>query len=99
MTDEEITLCEVLYLCIDRKLIDHHMICIFYDKIINTEMDAYVNWLVNRWPMLRKNPNHLPKRFEKKYKTIYIEDGFEYMDKPFKQSIINWLSGYNSRQY
>ena len=99
MTDEEITLCEVLYFCIDRQLIDEPMIRVFYDKMINTEMDAYVNWLVNRWPMLRKDENHLPKRFEKKYKTIYIEDGFEYMDKPFKQSIINWLSGYNSRQY
>ena len=99
MTDEEITMCEVLYFCIDRQLIDEPMVRIFYDKIKNTEMDAYVNWLVNRWPMLRKDENHLPKRFEKKYKTIYIEDGFEYMDKPFKQSIINWLSGYNSRQY
>ena len=97
MTDEEITMCEVLYFCIDRQLIDYHMINLFYDKIKNTEMDAYVNWLVNRWPILRKDKDHLPKRFEKKYKTIYIEDGFEYMDKPFKQSIINWLSGYHSR--
>ena len=95
MTDEEITLCEVLYLCIDGKLIDYNLICLFYDKVTNAEMDAYVNWLVNRWSILRKDENHLPKRFEKKYKTIYIEDGFEYMDKPFKQSIINWLSGYN----
>ena len=99
MTDEEITMCEVLYFCIDRQLIDYHMINLLYDKIENTEMDAYVDWLVNRWPVLRKHKNHLPKRFEKKCKTIYIEDGFEYMDKPFKQSIINWLSGYNSRQY
>ena len=97
MTDEEITLCEVLYLCIDGKLIDDNLIRLFYDKIKNTEMDAYVNWLINRWPMLRKDEKHLPKRFEKKYKTIYIEDGFEHMDKPFKQSIINWLSGYNRR--
>ena len=95
MTDEEITLCEVLYLCIDGKLIDDNLIRLFYDKIKNTEMDAYVNWLINRWSMLRKNKSHLPKRFERKYKTIYIEDGFEHMDKPFKQSIINWLSGYN----
>ena len=97
MTDEEITLCEVLYLCIDGQLIDDNLIRLFYDKIKNTEMDAYVNWLINRWPMLRKDEKHLPKRFEKKYKTIYIEDGFEHMDKPFKQSIINWLSGYNRR--
>jgi pantothenate kinase len=97
MTDEEITLCEVLYLCIDGKLIDYNLICLFYDKVKNTEMDAYVDWLVNRWSILRKDENHLPKRFEKKYNTIYIEDGFEYMDKSFKQSIINWLSGYNRR--
>ena len=95
MTDEEITMCEAFYFCIDRQLIDYNMICQLYDKIKNTEMDAYVDWLVNRWPMLRKHKNHLPKRFEKKFKTIYIEDGFEYVDKPFKQSIINWLSGYN----
>ena len=99
MTDEEITMCEALYVCIDRQLIDYHLIGLFYNKIKNTEMDAYVHWLVNRWPVLRKHKNHLPKRFEKKYKTIYIEDGFEYMDKPFKQSIVNWLSGYNRRQY
>ena len=99
MTDEEITVCEAMYFCIDRGLIDYHLICKFYEQIKNTEMDAYVNWLVNRWPMLRKHKDHLPKRFEKKYKTIYIEDGTEYMDKPFKQSIINWLSGYNSGQY
>ena len=97
MTDEEITLCEVLYLCIDRKLIDHHMICVFYEKIINTEMDAYVNWLVNGRTLVRKDENHLPKRFETKYKNIYIEDGFEYTDQPCKQSIINWPSQYNSR--
>ena len=65
MTDEEMTMCEALYFCIDRKLIDEHMINLFYDKIKNTEMDVYVNWLVNRWPMLRKDENHLPKRFEK----------------------------------
>ena len=70
MTDEEITMCEVLYLCIDGKLIDYNLICLFYDKVKNTEMDAYVNWLVNRWPMLRKDEKHLPKRFEKKIKPF-----------------------------
>ena len=95
MTDEEITMCEVFYLCIDRKQISDDFAWQFYDKVKNTEMDAYMCWLLNRWPLLRQHENHLPKRFEKKYKTIYIEDGFEYMDKPFKQSIINWLSGYN----
>ena len=65
MTDEEITMCEAFYFCIDRQLIDYNMICQLYDKIKNTEMDVYVNWLVNRWPMLRKDENHLPKRFEK----------------------------------
>ena len=95
MTDEEITMCEALYLCIENKQIGDEMVNLFYDKMKNTEMDAYMYWLINRWPLLRKHKNHLPKRFEKKYKTIYIEDGFEYMDKPFKQSIVNWLSGYN----
>ena len=96
MTDEEITFCEVLFTCIDRNLIDDNLIQLFYNKIKNTEMEAYVTWLVYRWPSLRKHSNHFPKRFEKKYKTIYIEDGFEYVDKPFKQSIINWLSGHHS---
>ena len=99
MTDEEITVCEAMYFCIDKQLIDHYWIRKFYEQIKNTEMDAYVNWLVNRWPILRKHKNHLPKRFEKKNKIYYIEDGTEYLDKPFKQSIVNWLSGHNSRQY
>ena len=99
MTDEEITVCEAMYLCIDRDLIDHYWIRKFYEQIKNTEMDAYVNWLVNRWPRLRKHKDDLPKRFEKKYKIYYIEDGTEYLDKPFKQSIINWLSGHYSGQY
>lgn len=97
MTDEEITICEALYLCIDNKLIGYDLVGLFYDNVKNTEMDAYMYWLINRWPLLRKHKKHLPKRFEKNFKTIYIEDGFEYMDKPFKQSIVNWLSGYNRR--
>ena len=95
MTDEEITMCEALYFRINRKQVGDNLLGLFYDNIKNTEMDAYMHWLINRWPLLRTHKKHLPKRFEKKYKTIYIEDGFEYMDKPFKQSIVNWLSGYN----
>ena len=64
MTDEEITLCEVLFTCIDRNLIDDNLIQLFYNKIKNTEMEAYVTWLVYRWPSLRKHSNHFPKRFE-----------------------------------
>ena len=33
MTDEDITLCEAIYLCIGGKLIDYNLICLFHDKI------------------------------------------------------------------
>ena len=65
MTDEEITFCEVLFTCIDRNLIDDNLIQLFYNKIKNAEMEAYVTWLVYRWPSLRKHSNQFPKRFEK----------------------------------
>ena len=57
MTDEEITICEALYLCIDNKLISYDLVDIFYDNVKNTEMDAYMYWLINRWPLLRKHKN------------------------------------------
>ena len=48
MTDEEITMCEALYFCISRKQIGDNLVCLLYEKIKNTEMDAYMYWLLNR---------------------------------------------------
>ena len=99
MKDEEIIVAEAIFKCIDEKSISDDLANKFFDKFENTELGIYLNWLLKRWPKIRKNNNDLPKRFPKLYVVYYIEDGFEYLDKPFKQSIVNWLSRYNSQQY
>ena len=99
MKDEEIIVAEAIFKCIDEGLIGDDLANEFFIKFENTELGIYLNWLIIRWPSLRSHNNDLPKRFPKLYRIYYIEDGIEYVDKPFKQSIINWLSRYNSRQY
>ena len=99
MKDEDITVSEVLFKCIEEGLVSDALANEFFIKHENTELGIYLNWLIVRWPSVRSHPNELPKRFPKLYAIYYIEDGSEYVDKPFKQSVVNWLYRYNSGQY
>ena len=99
MKDEDITVSEVLFKCIEDGLVSDDLANEFFIKFENTELGIYLNWLLMRWTKIRSHPGSLPKRFPKLYRIYYIEDGIEYVDKPFKQSIVNWLYRYNSGQY
>ena len=99
MKGEDITVSEVLFKCIEDGSVSDDLANEFFIKFENTELGIYLNWLIVRWPSIRNNPNELPKRFPKLYAIYYIEDGFEYVDKPFKQSVVNWLYRHNSGQY
>ena len=64
LTPKQITEVEAIYICRNYSTItdDLYVICIehFYDA--NLEQFMYLKWLINRWPLLRKNKNHMPTR-------------------------------------
>ena len=99
MREEEIDLTETLYVAIGKGYVHQNVVKDILKILEHTESGIYLKWLLNRWNELRIDENHFPKRFPKIYRIYYIEDGFEYVDKPFKQSIIDRLCRYNSGQY
>jgi hypothetical protein len=55
---------EVIFMLIDRDCIPHLTISKFIEWLKNNDIEryAYLNWLLMRWPILRRDENHLPQR-------------------------------------
>ena len=66
MTPQEYCYCELRFSMIDRKLLaESYTSKIFHDKR-SFQMKMYVEWLLNRWVLLRNNIDHYPKLFHHK---------------------------------
>ena len=67
LNDAQITEVEGVFLAIDSKKINDDLAFAFIDHFydINLEQRIYLLWLLNRWVLLRKEKNHLPKRFSR----------------------------------
>ena len=72
MTPQQINYCELLFTMIDRKILPKHYTSQMYHETCNFEMKIYVDWLVNRWLLLRNNIDHYPQKIKKKYVLILI---------------------------
>jgi hypothetical protein len=62
MTPQQFNYCELLFTMIDRKI---SPVYITYQMYLNTctyEMQIYVDWLLNRWLLLRDNNDHYPTK-------------------------------------
>lgn len=60
MTPYENRYCEILFTLIDRKISPGYITSYMYHKTCNYEMQIYVDWLLNRWLLLRDNIDHYP---------------------------------------
>ena len=54
MTPQQINYCELLFTIIDRKLLPEYYSSRMYYETCNNEQKLYVDWLLNRWVLLRK---------------------------------------------
>ena len=62
MTPHQINYCELLFTIIDRKLLPEYYSSRMYYETCNYEMQTYIDWLLNRWVLLRNNIDHYPKK-------------------------------------
>ena len=69
MTPADVAYCELLFTTIDRKVMPTYITDYMYQRC-DEEMKIYVDWLLNRWVMLRNNINHYPKKNNHKKFTI-----------------------------
>ena len=60
MTPQEYSYCELLFAMIDRKILTEFYTSKMYHETCNYEMNIYVDWLLNRWLLLRNNIDHYP---------------------------------------
>ena len=66
MTPQQINYCELLFTIIDRKLLPEYYSSRMYYETCNNEQKLYVDWLLNRWVLLRNNISHYPKEIDHK---------------------------------
>ena len=71
MTPQQINYCELLFTIIDRKLLPKHYSSRMYYETCNYEMQTYVDWLLNRWVLLRNNINHYPKKID--HEKVFVK--------------------------
>ena len=62
MTPEQLNYCELLFTMIDREILSKHYTSKMYHETCNFEMKIYVDWLLNRWVLLRNNTDHYPQQ-------------------------------------
>ena len=64
LTDADMTIAEAIFLCIDQKKISDETADGLISRVyeLNQELFIYLIWLIDRWPHLRRDVNHLPKR-------------------------------------
>lgn len=67
LSDNQITEVEGVFLAIESKKISYDLSSAFIERFYDTnrEQYKYLLWLLNRWVLLRKDKNHLPKRFSR----------------------------------
>ena len=67
LSEDKITETEAVYISIDSGMLTDEIIFELRDNIYNAnfEQHCYLEWLLIRWTILRKNPQHLPKRIVK----------------------------------
>ena len=65
MTPQQINYCELLFTMIDCKILPNFYTSQMYHETRNFEMKIYVDWLVNRWLLLRNNIDHYPQTIKK----------------------------------
>ena len=65
LSDSEITEIECIFILIDNNVIPHRVTLKFLDwlKNKNIERFALLDWMLNRWVLLRKGKYDLPKRY------------------------------------
>ena len=62
MTPQQLNYCELLFTMIDRKILTECYTSKMYHETCNYEMKIYVDWLLNRWLLLRNNIDHYPTK-------------------------------------
>ena len=62
MTPQQINYCELLFTMIDRKILPTNYTSQMCHVTCTFEMKTYVEWLLNRWVVLRNNIDHYPKQ-------------------------------------
>ena len=65
LSDSEITEIECIFILIDNNVIPHNVTLKFLDWLTNKNIErfALLDWMLNRWVLLRKGKYDLPKRF------------------------------------
>ena len=60
MMPHQLNYCELLFTMIDREILPKHYTSQMFHQTCTFEMQTYVEWLLNRWVVLRININHYP---------------------------------------
>ena len=70
MTPQQINYCELLFTMIDRKILPNCYTSQMYHETCNFEMKIYVDWLSNRWVLLRNNIDHYPQNINNQKSVV-----------------------------
>ena len=64
LNESEITLVESVYLVLDRDVLTSEIVLQIQDYVYkhNFEQHVYLQWLINRWSVLKRDKHHLPLR-------------------------------------
>ena len=64
LNESEITLVESVYLVLDREVLTSEIALQIQDYVYkhNFEQHVYLQWLINRWSVLKRDKHHLPLR-------------------------------------
>ena len=66
MNLSQITYTELIFTTIDREILPTHVTDELCNNTCNFNMRVYLQWLLNRWVMLRNNIDHYPERINHK---------------------------------
>ena len=80
MTPEQISYCELLFTMIDREILPRHYTSQMFHQTCTFQMQVYVEWLLNRWVVLRTNINHYPQKInnQKVVKKVRFNSNIKY---------------------
>ena len=74
MTPQQVNYCELLFTMIDREILPQSFTSQMFHQTCTFEMQTYVEWLLSRWVILRKNINHYPQKNNHKSLDQIIND-------------------------
>ena len=66
MNLSQITYTELIFTTIDREILPKHVTDELCNNTCNFNMRVYLQWLLNRWVVLRNNIDHYPKKINHK---------------------------------